>query len=349
MLPNSRRRFLHSLASVAGASLFSPMAWAKPRPVGALKHRPQVYTAFPHRRTWESVGVFERFPLWPHSGNLKSFNGEPEWTAFYRYQGHPFRPNESEPSNALGFFQVFVCKGSLLITSSQGKTVQREYGTGDFFCEWFLDSEWNSFSAEEGTTLLVKRQQFLPSDHFSALQLTKNEYDFFSLPFLIPSRDESGLLFNVNSSFLAGGVLSKINRNMTSVTMLEHFEDGTVAPSHYHANPVWHEFVYLQGGHLTPDGFFGPGDHIASIPGCKEGPYLSCMSNQRSYPKEWPIYIEPSLLRRPVEEPWPKIFQNERDGIYGVLFVHYGPFAKITPLSLANWTILDPYELGPKG
>ncbi|MBI4369878.1 MAG: hypothetical protein HY547_06590 [Elusimicrobia bacterium] len=240
------------------------------------------------------------------------------------------------------FYQIFVCKGWV-------KTGSGRYGVGDFFCDWHAPSEIAGFDVEEGSVLLVKRQSFVVQHDYEPLARSNGGYRYFNLPFLAPSHDPSGLPFDVNSEFLLGNALRKVSRDMTAVTMLEFFHQNTVAPSHYHEYPVWHEFIYLQGGQLTPDGFYAAGDHIASIPDCKEGPYLACFEEERNFPAPWPQYVPMEELMRPVQSPWPKIFSGRQDGIYGVLFVHFGPFAIIRPWALANWTILDPHELGPEG
>ena len=339
---HTRRSFLGTLglgtaAAAAGASpLLATTRKFGRRPAAATVHRPQIHTPYPSGDTWFPDGRFERYPLWPLAGDPSSFSPfRLEWTAFYR----PGGSSERRTTEATrGFYQVFVCRGVV-----DGR------GAGDFFCGWFDDGEFARLDAEEGSVLLVKRQLFSVLGNSSALAIGRGDHDFFKLPFLFDRRDEAGLPFEVYSEFLLGSPFKRTAWDMTAVSQLEFFHEDTVAPSHYHAAPVWHEFVYVQGGQMTPDAYYGTGDHIASLPGCKEGPYLACYEEKRWLPREWPRYGEPAALFRELETPWPKLFGGARDGIYGVLFVHYGPFATYRPWAPANWTTLSAAELGPLG
>lgn len=313
----------------------------------SLAHKPQIYTPYPTGKKWQAVGDFERYPLWPFAGSLQSFDiAQPEWTAYYRSSSE--RGLSSRFPGRYGFYQIFVCRGEVklgsLFTGGEPKT----YVPGDFFSRWFTEDEISRLESASGTVLLVKYQSVLAQSDYGNIEKLHTARDNFTLPFIAPHREESGRPFHVRSRFLLGDALRRTDRDMTVVTMLESFKDDTVAPSHFHPDPVWHEFVYLQGGHITPDGYYAPGGHLVSLPECKEGPYLATFDPYRAYPKEWPIYASAAAFAVPTT-PWPKIFTGAQDGIYGVLFVHYGPFAKITPTRLANWTTLGAYELGPKG
>jgi len=314
----------------------------------ANRHRAQIHTLYPFEKSWFSCGDFARYPLWPLANDPQSFAPvNPEWTAFYRYDRKPIH-NSATDNIQIGFYQVFVCRGEINVPVDHDKKILR---AGDFFCNYFLDQEFSKLPCHDDTLLIVKRQQHIAHETYAPLIKMRTEHSYHNYPFLIPHADVSGLDLDVRSSYLLGSAFQAVATDRTIVTMLEYFHENTVAPSHYHPAPVWHEFIYLQGGHMTPDGFYAPGDHIVSFPNCKEGPWLSTSTNQRDYPKEWPLYVERSWLSRPFQEPWPRIFSGAKNDIYGVLFVHYGPFVKINPFifSLANWTVLDAHELGPEG
>lgn len=318
------------------------------KPSPAITHKPQIYTPYPSHEKWQGIGDFERYPLWPFAGNLQSFDiAQPEWTAYYRSAGE--RGMSSRFPGRYGFYQIFVCRGEVKLGSVFTQGEPKTYVPGDFFSRWFTENEISRLESAPGTLLLVKYQSALAQSDYGISEKLHTARDNFDLPFISPHREESGRPFHVRSRFLLGDALRKTDRDMTVVTMLESFKDDTVAPSHYHPDPVWHEFVYLQGGHLTPDGYYAPGGHLVSLPEYKEGPYLATFDPYRAYPKEWPLYASASAFAVPTAAPWPKIFTGSQDGIYGVLFVHYGPFAKITPSRLANWTTLRAHELGPKG
>jgi hypothetical protein len=127
----------------------------------------------------------------------------------------------------------------------------------------------------------------------------------------------------------------------TNLAAIVRFPEGTVVSSHFHDEPIFHEFIYLQGGHLTPDGFYAPGDHVTSIPGCKEGPWLATYEPTLDLiPRGWPRFAPDEALAPRVEPPFPKPFANDHgEEVHGLLFVHGGPFVNV----------LDTDELGPKG
>lgn len=352
----TRRSFLRAFGigvpAVAGTSLLGQSGSvhaATTEGLQSVSHRPQIFTRFPADQLWTSFGAFSRYPLWPFAGDLKSFAPtEPEWTAYLRVERFNKKFDSVHPGQN-GFYQVFVCRGEVTLKPQFTGTTTKKYSAGDFFSQWFTENEMARLEASHDAILLVKYQDAPVQPDYLPTEKHSTDYAPFTLPFLVPHRDASGLPFNVRSDFLLGNSLRFIDRDMTAVTMLESFKDNTVAPSHCHPDPVWHEFVYIQGGHITPDGYFGPGGHLVSLPECKEGPYLSTFDPHRAYPPEWPIYASAAEFAADPIPPWPKVFTGKRNDIYGVLFVHYGPFAHITPTRLANWTILKPHQLGPRG
>lgn len=312
----SRRDFLTTTATGGSALLLQnhlalaaskKILQAPPARKPSSGHRPQILTPFEQdTNKWQVQGRYKRTALWPHPGNNQSFGPEiPEWTAFYRYQG---QTDDAPLREESGLYQVFVCQGAVEALAPGKNSTRRTFQAGDFFGDVYKDEDFCRLKADAGTVLLVKRQALLSQlDLRPSLQL-RDDHSYIHLPFPIHDKDACGLPFEVNSETLHGGLFKKVKSDLTTLTALEYFHENTVAPSHYHADPIWHEFVYIQGGHLTPDGFYGPGDHIVSFSGIKEGPYLACFGPERPYPKEWPRFVERSLIERSVPSPWPRIF-----------------------------------------
>ena len=110
-----------------------------------------------------------------------------------------------------------------------------------------------------------------------------------------------------------------------------------------HPAGIFHEIVYLQGGHRTPDGFYAPGHHVTSAPLCKEGPWLAA-DDDGPLPEGWPRFDGGAPYRSPA--PFAPPFADIPDAV-GILFVHRGPF--VLGDGAINWQKLAPLDLGPAG
>jgi hypothetical protein len=310
----------------------------EPRPLSqeelpdADEHIRQLHVPFPAGKTWTPHGSFDRYPLWPIAGSRATLR-RAHWTAWYRFGGaiRERLPVSHEPA----FWELFVCKGELLMRLSGHRTFSVE--AGDYFCGVFTEDELIDTQCSDDALLIVKRRP-APSRGLEP-QLRPSDRQRF-LPYPYRHRD----LDDFRAVLLWGSPFSR-----TGMTALVRFPVGTEVSSHYHDGQIFHELIYLRGGHLTPDGLYTIGDHVTSLPGCKVGPWLA--TQQRSMtvlPTGWPRYQRFEPAGRPSLPPWqPPPAWRSNDDVYGLLFVHGGPFLHRT--GKVNWHRLWPHALGPRG
>ena len=146
---------------------------------------------------------------------------------------------------------------------------------------------------------------------------------------------------------LDGNFFATIASKDTVYTSLALSENGTIFPSHYHPAPIFHEFVYLRGGQMTPAGYYSAGDHVLSHGGCKEGPYLAVPPEGCVLQAEWPRSVSEAELFRPVSG-YPAGAAFPADACSVLVFVHTGPFVLTVPPK-PNQKLLRAAELGPEG
>lgn len=288
-------------------------------------HQPQLHVRFPHHHPWVHWHKSERYPLWPQPGHADSFR-EHEFTAYLR----PATASATGPlEEQTGFWQIFVCRGAITLPDLAGQP--RTIPQGAFVAGQFTTPVIDGMAATPDTLCLAKYTAAAPLGA-SPFEVTE-KYSYFENPYA------EGLLDPYGVAPLSGNPFKK----GATFTGLVRFPVGAVVSSHYHAPPLFHEFIYLVGGHLTPDGFYGPGDHVTSIPGGKEGPWLAAAQADAPYPADWPRWFPPTA-------PSPPPFSSplESDGyIFGLLFVHHGPF--IHRDGRIRWHQLHASELGPAG
>ncbi len=306
---------------------------------GALSyvHVPQIHVTYPASRPWQSHGRFERYALWPNAGSGLTFDLD-HWTAYYQFTDPSvsisFVGDKQLLSDERALWRIFVCKGGLALPSSRGSL---QANAGDFIIGTCPESTWLDGNFEPNTTLIVKRTR-APGGR-RALQVNRALGRKF-LPYFYGH----GKTDRFRSALLSGNPFGRDG----DATVLVSFPNGTIASSHYHDSPIFHEFIYVAGGHLTPDGVYATGDHVTSIPGCKEGPWLATHDFEGAkLPEGWPEYAR-SRSREPIVAPWPNPFgDSSASRVFGLLFVHWGPF--LSPMLGVNWTKLSPGELGPRG
>lgn len=299
----------------------------------AKKHVPQIHIKFPSQKSWSSHGQFKRYALWPKAGRLETFQ-IPHWTAYYRFlNGSRF---EQEPSEQKACCQIFVCQGAIEVSRANGFI--QKVSAGDFICGMYSEKDLANMECFGQTFLIVKYQ----ADNLETIDNKfRPQTDLTYIPYFYGH----GKVNDFESALLHGSPF----KNPTNLAAIVRFPKGTIVSSHYHGRPVFHEFIYLQGGHLTPDGFYGPGDHVTSIPQCKEGPWLATYEPSREkLPLDWPQFTSEEKYVSDVVMPWERPFLKYKpDDIYGLLFVHGGPFVNI--LAGINWHVIGAGELGPEG
>lgn len=292
------------------------------------RHIPQIHIKFPDSKLWPSFGSYLRFPLWPKASDQNSFQAS-EWTAYYRFNG--LNPEASNTlSDSQDFYQIFVLSGQIEFLVGDRKVIGSK---GDYISGTFSERSIHNCKCEFETLLLIKCIRFLEKPielNVEALKKLRH------LPYLYAH----GRINKFRSAKLFGSPFKK-----GPFTAVGKFPLGSIVSSHYHDPPLFHEFVYIQGGHLTPDGYYAPGDHVTSIPGCKEGPWLATYDPTTcKLPSDWVSFSNRGISK--VNAKWKNIFPTA-SYVYGIIFVHRGPFAKLT--SSVRWHTLNKNELGPKG
>jgi len=313
--------------TLAGAGAESTSAGPRP------DHVPQVHVRFPAREKWSAHGRFERFALWPEAGKATTFRGR-HWTAYYR-QRPEADATTVRASDRPACCQLFVCRGAIELDSPRGS---RTLAAGDFACGMHSEAALEGARSSDDLLMVVKYQaDNLATIDYKVGRKARLRY----LPYFYGH----GKVDDFRSALLHGNPLG----SPTNLAAIVRFPEGTIVSSHYHDEPIFHEFVYLQGGHMTPDGFYAPGDHVTSIPGCKEGPWLAALEPSRGrIPSSWPTYASSREMVRHTEPPWSPPFDGKAEAdVHGLLFVHGGPFVKLT--AGINWHVLEDDELGPRG
>lgn len=278
------------------------------------RHIPQIHTKFPNQGCWSLHGQFERYPLWPKAGDPKTFH-LPHWTAYYRFRGASDFDNK--PTTPKACCQIFVCQGTLEMPRHDGSV--QKVSAGDFICGMHSEGELAHIKCINQPLMIVKYQ----ADNLETIDNKFGSQEDLSY---IPYFYGHGKVNDFQSAFLHGSPF----KNPTNLAALVRFPKGTIVSSHYHDEPIFHEFIYLQGGHLTPDGYYAPGDHVTSIPECKEGPWLATYEpSEERIPLDWPIFAPNGELDRKFQIPWERPFSKDNADVYGLLFVHGGPFVNL--------------------
>jgi hypothetical protein len=290
-------------------------------------HRAQTHIPFPHHHPWFPWQKSERYPLWPRAGHADSFV-EREFTAYLRPAAATAHLAPLEEHT--GYWQIFVCRGAITLPTPAGRSTAVPQGA--FVSGLFPTSVIDGMAQSPDTLCLVKYCAVAP-EGASPFEVTA-QYSYFENPYA------GGLLDPYGAAPLGGNAFKRD----APFTALVRFPVGAVVSSHYHAPPTFHEFIYLVGGHLTPDGFYGPGDHVTSIPGGKEGPWLAATQADAPYPADWPRWTPPPAV---VPPPFPSPLGAADGHIYGLLFVHHGAF--IHRDGRIRWHQLGASELGPTG
>lgn len=301
--------------------------------LGVPRHVPQVQVKFPFARPWHPHGPFERFALWPQPGEAATF-ALPHWTAYYRWKGRT--GDAKDASDRPACCQIFVCRGAIELPESDGST--RTVSAGDFKCGMYSEADLVHAPADQDLLMVVKYQ----ADNLATIDSRFHPKDRLAY---LPYFYGHGEVNDFSAALLHGNPFGY----PTNLAAVVRFPERTIVSSHFHDEPIFHEFIYLQGGHMTPDGFYAPGDHVTSIPLCKEGPWLATFEPSVSkIPSSWRTFAPHEDLIRHAEAPFAEPFMGDAAGqIHGLLFVHGGPFARLT-LGV-NWHVIGDDEFGPRG